>query len=203
MIGPMADVTTRGVGEVRHRADHATLRFRYTAQAADRASALEALTTKVADVESLLADRFGVRVRSRDLAVHDRWRGRRKSGAEASRSYDVLVTDVDLLAELVAAMVSTGPASLDGPTWRLDDDAAAVREAQHLAVMEARERADGYATALGARLGKLVKISDDVADHGMPMAVAGAAAANLSELNFDPEEVEVRVACTTVWELVS
>lgn len=205
----MTEVTTRGSGEVKHRADRATLSLRYSTTAADRTKAVEALTTKVGPVEQLL-DRPGLRVRSRDLSVHDRWNGRRRSGSEADQRYELRVADFDILEDLIAALVTSEPAHLRGPDWELEDRSAATREAQHLAVMDARDRAEGYAVALGARLGRLVRLEDE--PHQQGTFVAGAVGyggapqgelLDLSALNLEPELISVTVACRAVWELVS
>ncbi|MQA04067.1 MAG: DUF541 domain-containing protein [Streptosporangiales bacterium] len=206
----MAEVKTRGTGEVKHRADRATLSLTYRARAADRTKATEALNAKVGPVEQLL-ERSGVRIRSRDLFVHDTWNGRRRSGAEAEQRYEVRIADFDVLQELVAELVASEPAWLSGPSWELKDRAAATREAQNLAVMDARDRAEGYAAALGARLARLVRIEDEAAGgfdemaprlaHGMPGGAEGAP--NLGELRMEPEQVSVRVNCVAVWDLVS
>lgn len=203
----MAEVTTRGTGEVRHRADRAVLTFAYRARAGDRTGAVDALNDKVGPVQQVL-DRPGVRVRSRNLSVHDRWNGRRRTDTEAEQRYEIHVTELDGLDELVAALVATEPAHLHGPQWELHDRDAATREAQHLAVMEARERAEGYAKALGARLGRLVRLSDEPANHPEPftaaLAYAGApeSGPDVGNLNLEPELVSVHVACAAVWQLV-
>lgn len=205
----MTEVTTRGSGEVKHRADRATLSLRYSTTAADRTKAVEALTVKVGPIERIL-DRPGLRVRSRDLSVHDRWNGKRRSGAEADQRYELRVADFDVLEELIAELVTSEPSYLRGPDWELKDRSAATREAQHLAVMDARDRAEGYAVALGARLGRLVRLDDEPHEHGA--FVAGAVAyggapqddqLDLSALKLEPELIRVTVACKAVWELVS
>ena len=57
--------------------------------------------------------------------------------------------DVGALEEVLAALVASEPAALNGPTWLLADPAAARRAAQERAVADARDRAEGYAAALG------------------------------------------------------
>lgn len=204
----MAEVKTRGTGEVKHRADRAALSVTYRARAGDRTKAVETLNSMLGPVEELL-ERPGLRIRSRDLFVHDTWHGRRRTGAEAERRYEVRVADFDVLQELVAGLVATEPARLSGPSWELKDRSAATREAQNLAVMDARERAEGYAAALGARLGRLVRLEDETGGGFERFAGAGYAMAaeaggpDVSELRFEPELVTVGTTCLAVWELVS
>lgn len=204
----MTEVTTTGTGEVRHRADRATVALRYSTTAGDRKKAVDALTREIRPVEEIL-NRPGLRVRSRDLSVHDRWSGKRRSGAQADQWYELRIADLDMLEELLGTLVTTEPAHLRGPDWELKDRSAATREAQNLAVMDARDRAEGYAAALGARLGRLVRLEDQPSQHPGPMGQLAYAAGppteqlDIGALNLEPELIHVGVTCRAVWELVS
>ncbi|MQA80221.1 MAG: DUF541 domain-containing protein [Streptosporangiales bacterium] len=207
----MAEVTTTGSGEVKHRADRATVSAYYRATGGDRTRAVDALTHVVEPVEAVLR-REGLRIRSRELSVHDTWHKGRRSSAEAEQRYEVRVADLEILDEVVAELVAAEPAHLYGPRWELKDTAAATREAQALAVADARQRAEGYAIALGARLGKFLRLTEGGAQGPGPfMAMDGAVAyaggaperaVDIGALNLEPELISVQVTCSTVWELL-
>jgi hypothetical protein len=204
----MAEVETRGTGQVERIADRAVLQVFYTKRAKDRAGAVAALTERIRTVESLL-ERDGVQVRDRRLFVRDTWDAKRRSGADANQSYHVQITDLAVLNDLVSDLVLTEPANLRGPSWELADRADTVRQAQHEAVADARRRAEGYAEALGFRLGPLVRITDGPVNpqpaHFMantrrsPADAAGRP--DIADLSLEPQLVTVVSTCTTTWEI--
>ncbi len=204
----MAEMVTTGSGEVERIADEASLHLRYTATARDRTGAVNQLAGRTTLAEPLL-ERPGVTVRSRQLFVHDRWDGRRRTGAEASQDYALLVTDVAVLNDLMAELIGTEPASLAGPIWSLSDRSTPFREAQLAAVSDARDKAQGYADALDRRLGTLLKLED--ASGSVRHAPFGAAmlahrgapeAARVADLSLQPQPVLVQANCTITWEVL-
>jgi uncharacterized protein YggE len=104
-------------------------------------------------------------------------------------------------------VVASEPATLNGPNWMLKDPDAARRTAQGRAVADARDRAEGYAAALGGRLGALLRLSE-AGDGGVEprafrmAAMRAEAAPDVRELGLEPEPVRVTVRCTTNWELL-
>jgi uncharacterized protein YggE len=207
---PMADVVTRGTGNVERTADRAELSASYDAAAADQGSAVTALSGRVAAVERLLQHE-DVEVRSRRLTVHAHWEGKRRAGWRANQQYTLRTGDAAVLDELLAGLIVANPDWLNGPNWDLADKSEAVREAQRLAVQDARQRAEGFASALGMRLGPLIRLDETGANHGIVHAreanmsvahdsarIAGA----VQELNLQPQPVTVSATCTTTWALL-
>jgi uncharacterized protein len=208
---PMADVVTRGKGDVERTADRAELSASYAAAAADQGSAVTALSERVAAVERLL-QREDVEVRSRNLMVHAHWEGKRRAGWRANQQYTLRTGDPAVLDELLTGLIVANPEWLHGPNWDLDDKTEAMREAQRLAVLDARQRAEGFASALGMRLGQLIRLDETGANHtfvadsrmAMPMAGYGGAeiAGAVRQLNLQPQPVTVSTTCTTTWALL-
>lgn len=204
----MAEIETQGIGQVERIADRAALELSYTQQAKDRASAASALTNRIGVVESALA-RDGVHVRDRQLVVHDTWDGKRRSGAQANQSYQVRITDLAVLNDLIADLMVTEPTMLRGPFWELADQGEAVRDAQRVAVRDARRRAQGYAEELACRLGPLVRITDSGvhaqplrgASMGVNLSMKSAARPEIAELSLEPQLVTVTVTCKMTWEI--
>ncbi|NUT53567.1 MAG: SIMPL domain-containing protein [Saccharothrix sp.] len=204
----MAEVVTKGVGRVERTADRAEVQVSFETTGSTRNDAVDRLTARIAAVEPVLA-RPGVEVRSRQLNVHDNWDGKRRSGSRAMQNYVVRVDDVTGLDDVLGALVAAEPTWLNGPTWQLKEDADAVREAQVEAVRDARRRAEGYAEALGARLGPLQRLTDGDAEawaaesHRMA-AYGGAPGAppQMDQLNLEAQRIVVTVRCTAAWTLL-
>jgi uncharacterized protein YggE len=200
-----SEIITEGSGWYEQMADRAELAVGYAGTGRDRASAVAALGTQVSAAEAAFGMR-GVTVLHRRLFVHDQWRGNRVVGCRASEDVALRLDDVGALEAVLAALVATEPATLHGPTWLLTDPAAARRAAQERAVADARDRAEGYAAALGGTLGPLRRLSEG-SDHGgardvRMMAARAEAAPDVRELGLEPEPVRVTVHCTATWELL-
>lgn len=204
----MAELVTTGSGEAERTADEATVQLRYVAKGKDRTAAVNALTRQITTVEPLL-ERAGVDVRTRRFGVHDTWEGRRRNGAMATQYYQVTITDVTAVNDLLGDLVTTEPHDLAGPLWGLADPTEAQRAAQRDAVADARAKAQGYAEALGGRLGQLIQLSDGGGGRvGRPLAFAASARAEratpaITELSLEPEPVTVHAMCTVTWELLA
>ncbi|PRY45758.1 SIMPL domain-containing protein [Umezawaea tangerina] len=208
----VAEVVTRGTGTVERTADRAQVDVSFETEGEQRADAVEALTSRVSTVEALL-ERSGVEVRSRQLSVHDNWDGNNKAGSRASQRYVLRVTDLDELDSLLSALVMAEPTWLNGPTWDLVDTRDAVHEAQQGAVTDARLRAQGYADALGRRLGPLQRLSDGDGDmwHAesamASKSFAGyggspGAPVQVDQLSLEAQQITITVRCTAAWSLL-
>ena len=199
----MATIVTEGSGRHEQLGDRAELDLGFQADGADRAGAVARLGTRVAAATGAL-EHPGLTVRHRRLWVGSQWRDEKVVGARAGEHIALVVTDVAARISSSAALVRAEPSELHGPRWVLHDQAGAQREAQRRAVADARERAEGYADALGGRLGPLVSLGDASAHGGSPrmmMARAEAAVPDVRDLGLEPEPVEVAVRCTATWEL--
>lgn len=201
----ISTVVTEGTGRHEQIGDRAELDVGFAAAGPDRAGAVAELGARVAAAAASL-EHPAVTVRHRRLWVGSRWRDDEVVGCRAGEQIALVVTDVAALEQVLAALVRAEPAELHGPRWVLHDPAAARREAQRGAVADAREQAEGYAEALGGRLGSLLSLSD-VSGHGgsprmMMAARAEVAAPDVRDLGLEPEPVEVTARCTATWELV-
>ncbi|OZM83015.1 SIMPL domain-containing protein [Pseudonocardia sp. MH-G8] len=199
------EIVTEGNGWFEQLGDRAEVDVTFTAVARSRSTAVAELGTRMAGAEAALR-RPGLDVRHRRLRVHNEWRDGRVVGCRAAEDLALLVTDVSALDDVLSALLGAEPTDLRGPRWVLTDPAAALREAQQRAVSDARTRAEGYATALGGRLGPLRRLSE-VAEHSAPMAYRTAAVESggpdVRALGLEPEPVRVTAKCTTTWVFLS
>ena len=199
------EIVTEGSGWFEQVADRAELTVGYAGTGRNRSAAVAELGKRVAAAEPAFGLR-GVTVLHRRLYVHDEWRGNRVVGCRAAEDVVLRLDDVSALEEVLSAVVRSEPASLNGPSWSLTDPVAARRAAQERAVADARDRAEGYAAALGGTLGALRRLSE-AAEHGAPvamrmMAARAEVAPDVRELGLEPEPVRVTASCTTTWELI-
>ena len=201
-------IVTVGTGWHEQLADRVEIDVSFAATGKDRTTAVRDLGRAVAAAEPVFT-RAGVEVRSRSLHVGAEWRRGKQSGARATESILLRVSDLGVLEEVLGTVLAAEPASFNGPRWLLDDQAAARAVAQREAVADARRRAEGYADALGGSLGALQSLSE-AQDHGggpvlmraaaMDMAARGPV--DVTELGLEPEPVRVTAQCTTSWALV-
>ncbi|NMH98954.1 SIMPL domain-containing protein [Pseudonocardia acidicola] len=199
------EIITEGTGWFEQRADQAEIDVSFSATGKTRAAAVRELGRRVAAAEPVLS-RPGLTVRHRRLWVHTDWRGSRTAGCRADEEIALLITEVESLEDVLGRLISTEPAAVNGPRWTLRDPSAALREAQQRAVADARDRAEGYAAALGGLLGPLRRLSE-APDHASPvafrMAARAEAAVDVQELGLEPEPVRITARCTTSWSLLS
>lgn len=206
-LGHVAEVVTKGTGEVERTADRAQVDVTFEALGAERSEAVSTLNQRISAVEPLLED---FEVRSRQLSVHDNWDNNQRVGSRATQQYVIWVKDLDKLDGLLAELVQAEPSWVNGPSWTLVDDTEAIREAQQKAVADALRRAEGYATALGRRLGPLLRIGDtEGGAHYSPRMMSGAAsfemagpAGMVDQLNLKAQQITVAASCTAAWSLL-
>ena len=83
-LGHVAEVVTKGTGEVERTADRAQVDVTFEAVGAERSEAVSTLNQRISTVEPLL-ESFDVR--SRLLSVHDNWDNNQRVGSKATQQY--------------------------------------------------------------------------------------------------------------------
>ena len=81
-------------------------------------------------------------------------------GYEARNSVQVRVRKLGEMGRIIDTLVSAGANQVNGPSFTLDDEKAALDEARTEAVAAGRERAELYARAAGMRVVRLLSISE-------------------------------------------
>jgi uncharacterized protein YggE len=116
----------------------------------------------------------------------------------------VTVSDFAVLGEMMLRFGGMEQVAVAGPWWQLRPGSSAGAEARRAAIADALARAREYAAAVGARVDRLIEISDEVGGGAHPMAfrAAGFAEDAAGGLALDPQQqtvqasVVVRVAIT-------
>jgi uncharacterized protein len=90
------------------------------------------------------------------------WDGNRQihRGYRAGTRVQLRVADAQLVGTVMHESVRRCQASIDGPTWLIAPDNPAHDEARRRAATSARAKAETYATALGARLGSILTVTE-------------------------------------------
>lgn len=195
----MAEIVVEGVGVVERPGERAELSAQFDVVAPTREDAVDRLGARLSALDE---PTLAAAIRRRSLWVHEQWTEQKTSAGFAATQSVTLRVEADGLDAVVAGLVAAGPSSLHGPSWSLADTAAARREAQALAVADARERAEGYAAALGVTLGALVRLTEAVGPghEGRAMGLAfRTAAPDVTALRLEPEPVQVTARCSLTW----
>ncbi len=90
-------------------------------------------------------------------------------GYNVTQNFTITVNDDrELVEKLLGLLPSLGSKNLQGPNWEVDNKKA-IQQARELAVKEAKEKAEGIASAIGMRLGEVQYYSENQGG-GMPPA---------------------------------
>jgi uncharacterized protein YggE len=194
-------------GEVRRDVPPEIAQFSVEVMArdADRQTALSRLTDRAEGLRALLAE-YADAVERRETSgmyLHPdvkKSRSERVTAYQGSLTTTVTVTDFDVLGELMLRLGNQEQTRVYGPWWSVRPDSPAHREARRAAITDAIARARDYAEAVGARLVRLVEISDIAAEtHLVARAMGfsgrgGGDEALALELEPQPQTVRAQVA---------
>jgi len=128
----------------------------------------------------------------------------RVTGYAAGHRITVRVRDLARLGDVLDRMVAGGANQIDGLDLTVSNWSAKVDEARVAAVADARRKAEALAQAAGARLGKVVTITEHGGATPPPM-VRSSAARTLSYSGPAPVatgDQTFRLSVSVVWELV-
>lgn len=119
----------------------------------------------------------------------------------------VKVRDMEILGTVIEAGTAAGAASVNGPTFTLDDDAAATDEAITKAVEDAKRRAQAMAKATGKKVGDAVVIKETSVevptvyqDSALMRGYAGQAD-NAAAIAVEAGQLDITADITVVFRL--
>ncbi len=166
-----AVVRVQGAATARTLPDRAELHLRVSHLDADPAEALRVAGAEADAVAAVLRD-HGVPDtgwHTAGVRVGEEWRWEESKavsyGHRATARFDVtIVDDLTVLSSLVSKAVAAG-AEVVSQEWIVSPDNEGRRDAYRGAALDARARADAYASALGLALGPVLRI-DEVGDAG-------------------------------------
>ena len=163
-------VTVTGEATVLATPDQATISLGVTTNGPDAAKAMAANSTALAAVlDRLKAAGIEERdLQTANLSLMPNWVGYDSGSTPAIGDYtasnmlNVRVRALDQLGTILDASIADGANTLNGITFELAVPGPALDKARKAAVVDARARATVLVEAAGAKLGKIVSISENV-----------------------------------------
>lgn len=203
-------ITVRGVASIRTEPDEAVLWVVLSALEDAPGTALADVSDRSAALVALL-DESGVEKTDRSTAgvtVEEEFdhtqEGRRSLGHRASSRVSVRLSDPEVMGRLIARATGELGARIDGPRWLISLGNPARLEAARQASEDARRRAEAYAEGIGARLGRLIALSEP-GTHAPAVATGlgfvRAARASMSEMPIESGEHEVAASIEATFAL--
>jgi uncharacterized protein len=195
----MADTPSVAVrGEVTREVqpELATLTVTVQARGKDRQETLTRLTERNEALRQLL-DGYADAIEKRETSgvyVHPEVKGSRERVGSYTGTVSTTVTfhDFSQLGDIALTLADQDQTSLYGPNWLLRPNSPAYREARRAAIADALVRAREYADALGARVVRLIELTDvGMSGEQPPRPLAFAARASSMpgepQLQLDPQ----------------
>ena len=123
----------------------------------------------------------------------------RLTGFQVTNQLTVRIHDIGKLPDILDRAIAAGANEMSGIEFAVSQQSRLLDQARAEAVADARRKADLYAQAAGAKLGRVLQIADESAPAPRPLVQAMRAGA----VPVAPGEQMLRVAVTVSYELVS
>jgi uncharacterized protein len=199
-------LTFTGAGDVELQPDTAHVNVSVHGAGDSSDEALAAATTKMNAVIAALKALSSVKIAEDDLETQgvNTARDWENEGRYVSdQSLGVTIHEPARAGSVIAAATAAGADSVDGPSFSLDEQTAAYRDALREALADARSKADAAATAMGVRILGTSTIVENT-NGGGPIMYAADAAAKGSEsappIKIGPVNVSAQVTVTYIYE---
>jgi uncharacterized protein YggE len=203
-------ISVSGTGRIVLSPDTADLRLGVSATAktvkAARSAAATSMTAVIASLKKLgIADK-DIQTTTLSLQpVYDysyNTNPPRLTGYQLSNAIAVTVRDLDKLGDAIDDALAAGATSLDGVSFRVDDQAAAEQQARQAAMDEAKAKAKTLADAAGISISGVASISETVSPVPYPVYygfnAAGAPGKDV-QTPVAPGSTEVSVTVAVVY----
>lgn len=168
-------VTVRGDAVIRAEPDEAVLWITLDALKDAPGAALSDVSARTTELVALLdeagvekADRATTGITVSEEFDHTEEKGRRSLGHRAVSRISVRLSDPEVIGRLIAQATGGLAARIDGPQWLISLDNPVRLEAARQAAAAATRKAQAYAEGVGAKLGRLVQLSEPGVRHEMP-----------------------------------
>ena len=193
--------------------DMATIGAGVTSQAP---TAVEALRMNSAEMEKVIARIKALGIAEKDIQTtginlnarydYDR-EGQRQifRGYQVSNRVSVKLRKIEDTGKVLDALVAAGATDLSGPSFSIEDDAAARDAARKRAIERAAERANAYAAMLGYDGAKVLSVREAINNSGpMPeAALMRSDAIKVSAAPVQPGMVSTGISLSVTYELVN
>jgi uncharacterized protein YggE len=123
------------------------------------------------------------------------------AGYQASNQVEVQVRDLDKLGEVLDRIVTLGANQMNGISFEVSAAETLRDAARKDAVTNARRRAELYAAAAGAKVGRIVQIIEGGSVEPRPYFKAGRVAAAMDAVPVERGTQSLEANVTVTWEL--
>lgn len=207
--GEKRTLTLSASGSVNVRPDTAHITVGVISEADNARSALDQNNGAMTEVIDALKEKD---IASRDIqttnfAVHPRYKHFKDgqpsviSGYRVVNSVRITVRDIARLGEVLDKVVSFGSNQIGGISFSVSDTEALMDQARAKAIETARKRAQLYADAAGAAIGKVLRIEEVTSETGPEPRYRALAAKSEAEVPIEAGETEISVRVRVVWSL--
>ncbi|HEY9156474.1 SIMPL domain-containing protein [Candidatus Binatus sp.] len=205
----MRTIEVDGSGETRTSPDTADLDLAIETEAKtaeEAANRNAALATKVIDaLKSKLGDKGKITTGGYSLNPEYDQRASEKPriiGYNAQNSVTVHTGALDLVGPLIDSAIAAGANRVNSLDFSVKDDTKARTEAIAIATRDARAQAEALASALGVKLGKVLKATTMAQARPIPMRMGRAMAMSASVATpVEPGEVTVSATVSLSFEI--
>ncbi|HKN12821.1 MAG TPA: SIMPL domain-containing protein [Candidatus Binatus sp.] len=202
-------IEVNGSGETRTSPDTADLDVAIDTQAKtaeEAASSNAALATKVIDaLKSMLGDKGRITTGGYSLNPEYDQRPSEKPriiGYAAQNSVTVHTGALELVGALIDSAITAGANRINSLDFTVKDDTKARTEAIEIATRDARAQADALASALGVKLGKVLKGTTVSEARPIPVRMGRAMAMSANVATpVEPGEVKVPATVSLTFEI--
>jgi len=202
-------IEVNGSGETRTSPDTADLDVAIDTQAKtaeEAASSNAALATKVIDaLKSMLGDKGRITTGGYSLNPEYDQRPSEKPriiGYAAQNSVTVHTGALELVGALIDSAITAGANRINSLDFTVKDDTKARTEAIAIATRDARAQADALASALGVKLGKVLKGTTVSEARPIPVRMGRAMAMSANVATpVEPGEVKVPATVSLTFEI--
>jgi uncharacterized protein YggE len=202
-----ATVTVRGDAIIRAEPDEAILWITLTALKHAPGPALADVSARSNALVALL-DELGVTRTDRSttgITVFEDFdhtqSGRRSLGHRAIARVSVRLTDPNLIGRLIGQATENLAARIDGPRWLISPRNPVRLQAARQAAADGQRKAQAYADGVGARLGRLLRLTEPDDGHIGIRTAGGLRPMAAEPMPVEPGEHEVTASIHATFAL--
>jgi uncharacterized protein YggE len=200
-------ITVRGDAVIRAEPDEAILWITLSALEHAPGPALSDVSRRSTALAAML-DEHGVATRDRSttgITVYEDFdhteSGRRSLGHRAISRVSVRLTNPELIGQLITQATQDLAARIDGPRWQIAPDNPIRLDAAHEAAADAQRKAQAYAAGVGAKLGRLIRLTEPDHAHVVARAAGGLRPMVAEPMPIEPGEHEVAASIHATFAL--
>ena len=120
-------------------------------------------------------------------------------GYQLTNEVTATVRNLGKLADAIDGSLKAGATTMDGVTFRLQDQTAAEKQARIAAIADARAKADTLAGAANVTITGVSSISETSATQPMPIAFGAAPSADRASTPVQPGTLDVEIDVAVVY----